>query len=90
MASLVSLAALGKVVIGLLIFAIFYKVSLLSLKNFSMLSLSFIILSVIIVLLSELSLRFSVTADDADPCQLLSCILYLASMPVAYIFKLGI
>jgi hypothetical protein len=88
-ASLLSLAALGKLVIGLLIFAMFYKVSLLSLKNLSILSLSLIILSVIIVLLSELSLLFSVIADDADPYLLLSYRLYLISVGV-YIYKAGI
>lgn len=70
-ASLLSLAALGipPFANGLFIFAIFCSVSLLSLKNFSMLSLSLIILSVIIVLLSVLASppHFSVMAEEADP-----------------------
>lgn len=67
MASLLSLAALGKFDMGLLILAMFYNVSLLSLKNFSILSLSLMILSVVICFLSELSPLFSVIAEDAEP-----------------------
>jgi hypothetical protein len=67
-ASLLSFAALGRLFIGLFIFAIFWRVSLLSLKNFSILSLSLMIRSVITVRRSELSpRRFSVMAEEADP-----------------------
>lgn len=64
-ASLLSLTALGK---GLSVLAMFLRVSLLSLKNFSMLSLSFIIRSVMIYLFVALSapFLFSVTAEEAD------------------------
>lgn len=67
-ASLLSLTALGRAwLIGLFMFAIFDSVSLFSLKNFSISSLSLIILSVIMILLSESLPRFSVIADEADP-----------------------
>jgi hypothetical protein len=60
--------------------AIFYSVSLFSLKNFSILSLSLIILSVIIVLLSvsfDVPPLFSVIADEADPyLSIISAILF--------------
>ena len=67
MASLLSFTALGIPVFrGLFMFAIFYRVSLFSLKNFSILSLSLMILSVITYLLSDSPL-FSVIAEEADP-----------------------
>jgi hypothetical protein len=67
MASLVSFTALGRVE-GLV--AIFWRTSLFSLKNFSMLSLSLIIRSVMISLRSAESAPalLSVLADEADYC----------------------
>jgi len=80
MASLVSFTALGRFPPpggGLppkLLLAMFCRVSLFSLKNFSMLSLSLIILSVIINLLSAESAPalLSVLADEAEFYLLLS------------------
>ncbi len=68
-ASLLSLAALGMppLVLGLAMLAIFYSVSCLSLKNFSILSFSKFTRSVVYCFLrSKLSPRFSVIADDAE------------------------
>lgn len=67
MASLVSLTADGRAP-GLLMVAMFCRVSLFSLKNFSMLSLSLIIRSVMISLRSAESapVRRSVRAEEAE------------------------
>lgn len=62
-ASLLSIAAFGKLFMGLFMLAMFERVSLLSLKNFSILSLSLIIRSV----KTWLSSLFSVMADEAEP-----------------------
>ncbi len=66
-ASLVSLTALGKVLAPGRA-AIFWRVSLFSLKNFSMLSLSLMIRSVMMSLLSAESAPalLSVLAEDED------------------------
>jgi hypothetical protein len=78
-ASLVSLTALGKVVAPGRV-AMFCRVSLFSLKNFSMLSLSLMIRSVMMSLLSAESAPalLSVLAEEAD-CSLSDFLGYPAS-----------